>query len=230
MLSGSKRAEDMKAEEVLGEFLDRFFYTPLQKENKDFAYFRKYDIQYQYNGVDVLIERGKKKFFIDEKAALYYSNMMIPTFAFEIESIQKENGVPVKGWFVNNSLNTTHYVLIWPNIKCEITENNLCIRKSLSEIKYSDFTIVEAMLISKKAISDYLESFGFTDQKLVSYAKEIRQSGKEGKVEVDNDNLYFFYSKKIAEQPINLVVKKQILFSLAQKVYLISQDGMARIK
>lgn len=156
--------------------------------------------------------------------------MMIPTFAFEIESLQSNNGQPVEGWLLNDSLKTTHYILIWPNVKCEYDGNGTCVRKTLGNLKKSDFTVIEALLINKKSIIRYLNGHGWDKEKLASFAQDIKQQGLEGKVNSDNKNFYFYYSKAIAEQPINVVIKKEILFNLAQRAYLVSADGMANIK
>lgn len=115
----SFRNQDMKAEQRLGEFMDTYFYSKLETDNKGILKCERIiDKELQMNGIDVCIETINGKIFLDEKAAIYYSNAMIPTFAFEINSIQTGHIEPVQGWFINDELQTQYYMLIWPNVKC----------------------------------------------------------------------------------------------------------------
>lgn len=98
----SFRNQDMKAEKVLGDFMDAAFYSKIRgNSGQDVQYKRFYSYNMQRQGVDVKIEvRGKngiKEYLIDEKAALYYSNKRISTFAFEVNSIQSKSCSPLKG-------------------------------------------------------------------------------------------------------------------------------------
>ena len=146
-MTESFRHNDMKAEKQLAEFMDRCFYSKLYdlKGNK-VEFKRMTDQQSQLEGIDVEIIADGRKFRIDEKASLYYSNVMIPTFAFEIDSIQKGHEEPVEGWFLNDSLSTDYYMLIWPNVKCKQIGGQW-VRKNIGSLTSYDFTIVEAMLI-----------------------------------------------------------------------------------
>lgn len=182
-------------------------------------------------GIDVELMADGKKFIIDEKASLYYSNALISTFAFEIDSVQKGHENPIEGWFVNDSLKTEYYLLIWTNIKCEFRDGQW-VRKNLNGIKLSDFTIVEAMLIEKQKLLIEVEKHGCNKSYLVEYAKRLRQSMNnkdESKSEAIDDDIKIMCSGKIAEKPINVVIKKKLLKSIASATYLISEDGYVKI-
>ena len=118
----SNRKQDSHAEEMLGRFMDKAFYAKLHDKNGDSIQFERVKSEKsQREGIDVIIKTDKKPMYIDEKASFYYSNCMIPTFAFEINFMHKNVLEPVTGWFVNDDLKTECYMLIWPNIKCKKT-------------------------------------------------------------------------------------------------------------
>ena len=99
----SYRKQDTKAEQQLAAFMDKYFYNKL-----DTTYKRVTDPEMQLKGVDVII--GSDSVKIDEKASLYYSNVMIPTFVFELDFMS--GNVSHTGWYLNESLVTDYYMLI----------------------------------------------------------------------------------------------------------------------
>lgn len=228
----SFRKNDMKAETQLGVFLDRCFYSKLHDTKGNNVFFeRKKDAQSQLQGIDIELVADGKRFLIDEKASIYYSNLMIPTFAFEIDSLQRGHSKPVEGWFINDELLTEYYLLIWPNIKCE-SINNKWLRKDLGSIRDTDFTIVEAMLVEKERLVAAVNNYGCDKPHLLTYAKMLRKKANnisETITENINENIKIMYSGKIAEKPINVVIRKSMLKEIASATYLISEDGYAQI-
>ena len=229
----SLRHQDIKAETSLAKFLDSYFYNRLSPtKGSKLEIQRVEDKELQLKGVDVRIETDDSELLIDEKAAFYYSNAMIPTFAFELESIQKGHEKPVEGWFINDELITNYYMLVWPNIRCEQVDG-IWIRKDLSSIKKSDFTIVEAMLVSRKQLRKQIEDYGFDKDYLVKYAIDMRKKyfKDSGRIEIKlSDGVKIVYSGNLAEKSINLVVSKEKIKKSAKGIYLISEDGYATIK
>lgn len=229
----SFRSQDMRAEQKLGEFMDSYFYSKLQsKDGSPLSFSRKSDKDSQLKGIDICIEIGGKSMLIDEKASVYYSNVMIPTFAFEIDSMQKGHTEPVEGWFVNDDLQTEYYMLIWPNVKC-VQNGDKWVRKDIKFLKKDDFTIVEAMLIDKTEMRNMLEQNGFDKERLLEYARRLRKihSNEQSKKEEQLfENVKIIFSGQLAEKPINLVIRKEMLQKMAKGIYLISADGFAKIK
>lgn len=233
----SRRNADMKAEQALAQYMDRCFYEKLCEKIPDATYDRKTDKNTQLEGVDIELTIGGTKLLIDEKAAFYYSNAMLPTFAFEIDSLQKNHPAPVPGWFVNKDLNTTHYLLIWPNVKCERPKdqpNAAWQRIDVGKLGDSDFTIVEALLIKKSDLLAALDEKGLSVEKLQEDADSLRRSTAGMRARKDMhypeiNNLYLTYSGAMEEQPLNLVIKKEFLKPLATGLWLISEDGYAAI-
>ncbi len=226
----SFRKADMQAEKMLGNFMDHNFYSKLHDRNGDLIdYERLIDKESQLQGIDVKINVDGRTLLIDEKASFYYSNAMIPTFAFEIDSIQKNR--LVDGWFINDSLLTEYYMLIWPNVKCQKDGDNW-LRKNISEIKESDFTIIEAMLVEKKKLLAEVAKHGFPVSRLKSYANEMRSRIDNGNARAEetlDDDIRMVYSGFLAEKPVNAVLQKRLLKQIASAIYLISEDGYARI-
>lgn len=232
MENKSFRFADMRAEEKLADFMDHCFYSKLHDLNGDSIQFRRIkDKEGQLEGVDVELHLKDRIIRIDEKASLYYSNAMIPTFAFEIDSIQKGHVEPVQGWFVNDALNADYYMLIWPNLKCKKVGRDW-VRKSIASIQEHDFTIVEAVLIEKEKLLMEIQHRGYSANRLMEYARRLRnmvgQSNEQQTEDLDED-IKIVYSGALAEKPINAVVRKSLLLNLAAGVYLISEDGYAKI-
>lgn len=232
-MGNSFREKDMNAEKKLGEFMDRCFYSKLcTPDGKPVKYERIHDRKKQLEGIDIILDLENKKFKIDEKASLYYSNAMIPTFAFEIDSIQQGHNNPVGGWFVNNSLATEYYMLIWPNIKCKKGERQMWVRKEIGQLQTYDFTIVEAMLIEKRKLTHEIEKRGYDTKKLIAYAKKFRaemNNSRESVSQKIDDEIKIMYSGMLAEKPINAIINKSVLKSIADAIYLIAEDGYAKI-
>lgn len=229
----SLRNQDMRAEQQLGKFMDTYFYSQLKAKNGNpMRVIRVTDREMQKSGVDICIESEGRRMLIDEKATVYYSNAMIPTFAFELDSVQEGHSEPVQGWFVNDKLQTEYYMLIWPNVKC-IQQGNQWIRKDIKNIEKDDFTIIEAMLVRKTDIRNALEKKGYDRKYLLEYARRIRNlysNDEARKEEKLTDDVKISFSGQLAEKPVNLVIQKKLLKKLAQGIYLISSDGYATIK
>ena len=226
----------MKAEQALAKFMDRAFYSKLHdKDGNSIQFHRIVDYNLQKKGVDVCVEVQGRRFLIDEKATFYYSNLMIPTFAFEIESIQKNSEQPVEGWLLNDKLATDYYMLIWPNIKCKKQKNNNAwIRVDMDELQEDDFTIIEAMLIKKQRIIEYLNSFDWHKSRILDYAKRLRRLNDMATNNIKEkipgiSEFYFYLSKNLAEQPVNIVIRKDRLCELADANYFISLEKYVEI-
>ncbi len=236
-MAESRRTADMKAEKALAHYMDRCFYEKLCEKIPNASFDRKADAKTQLEGIDVELTIDGTKYFIDEKASLYYSNTMLPTFAFEIDSLQRNHPDPIPGWFVNKDLKTTHYLLIWPNVKCEKQQGESGViwqRKPVGELSSGDFTIVEAMLLKKSDLLAALDEKGLPVEKLKADASSFRRSTAGIKERRDKrypklNNLWLTYSGMINEQPMNLVINKEFLKPLATSIWLISEDGYAAI-
>jgi hypothetical protein len=211
----SRRVIDMRGEKAMGVFLDKYFYSRA-KEARMLSYVERiYDKQLQLQGIDVLLD----DYSIDEKAQLYYINRPVDSFAFEIDYVSEVTNSVVDGWYINPTNKTQDYLLLWIP-KARTTHIN----RLVSE----DFEVVEADLISKTHIKEYLEKLGVTDQTLKVMASEMRNKNK--KRYSISGNIHLTYSLEgYTEKPINMVIKKALLDSLSQKRFEIRKEGITSI-
>ncbi len=221
----SLRIQDSKAEQQLARFMDEFFYSKL-----GIPFLRVKDKDMQLKGVDVILGQSEKK--IDEKASLYYSNAMIPTFVFELEFIF--NGKSHIGWYLNDELLTDYYMLIWPNIRDEYNPTlKKWVRREIRDISANDFTVIEAMLIDRRKVKNELEKRTLNTEHLSRYVELIRKGIDRKEYSIGkqiDDDVKIMISERLNEKPINLVINKRLLHGVADRVYLISKDGYANIK
>lgn len=227
--------KDTRAEHELGIFMDENYYSRLCEDKAPYLTFeRETDLKLQYEGIDVIIRSDdNREIIIDEKSALYYTNNNLQTFAFEL-SFEKDGKVR-DGWFVKNGLKTEYYMLIWPNARCKKDKKTgQNIQVDLAKLTSKDFTIVEAILLSKKKLLAYLASLGLTKEVLIDRAKQMREvyrfSGNNYAHEDEEgiDFLHYTYTLRLVEKPINLVIDKKKLVELADRAYFISDRGYFR--
>lgn len=248
-MKGTNRKTDSKTEALISEFLCKYLYDQLENDFENFSYRQIKDESQQRKGIDVLLKwegDSTREIKVDEKATIYYFNKMIPTFAFEIDSIQTDEGDCYPGWFINDELLTEWYHLIWPNAKPNWKSKNQAF--DLNHLELNDITICETILISKKVLknnvkSDFcLSSNDELNAFLLEQSKKIREGiplsiAAEKTIEKEtftkikiNDNYSFHYSKAITERPVNLVISKNKLLEWAGHVYLVCPDGYGTIK
>lgn len=215
----SRRAADMNAESELAEFLDENLYSQLLGEGKFLSIERMAEKEQQLQGIDVTAKTQNSVFYIDEKAQLYYINKNIPTFAFELQFLK--GGRVIEGWFLNDELKTDHYLLIWP----------FAFVTDVKELKKEDFTKLDALMISKEKLRRELTSLGLDKETLAKRAYQLRSTRTYGKITTGIQGVYYFASdpSKYAEAPINIVVSKARLMSLADAHYEITKAGFVRI-
>ena len=209
----SRFQEDIKAEQILSHIMNVWVWDRLKDVGNIETYTRETNKDKQLNGTDLWLHtKNKTHISIDEKAQLYYINANLPTFAFELGFLG-QNGQVKQGWFVNNSLDTNMYMLIYPFANTE----------DLSTIEYSSFEKLDCILISKKALWNELIKNGLSYEYLLEETKKMRESGQVGRKYLPNiDWCYLNFSDpdKYTETPINLVIRKEKLLELANQVFV----------
>ena len=241
-LQGSLRDSDSHAERALSDFLDRNFYARM-KRYKKWNYQRIVDRRQQLNGIDVHVDiQGGGSLNIDEKASLHYINKDIPTFAFEVSSIQHKGGSTIPGWFVNDQLATNVYCLLWVYASVSQSNRGGDWGTDLARLMVSDFTEVECLMVTKKGVVSFLDARGLTRERLCRRGDEIRNRNIIGRSSAflnadgtyrstvsSRDPFYFYYSTKLAEKPVNIVIRKQCLYDIAKHVYRIKPKVMEEL-
>lgn len=190
----SDRRKDEQTVEYLNSIMDKIY------SKNHYGFVRNYDVKLQKQGVDLIYTNKDNTYYVDEKAAIKYYNTTLNTFSFEIGSNV------ANGWFRedNDYIITTHYILIYP--------------KSNSP-DLSDIYEIEYLVINKSKIWDYLHSVGVGDFKSVKETLDNVKVGKWGKkYSFINKDVKLVQSVQIMpEQPINIVINKEILKSLSNK-------------
>lgn len=210
----------MAAEQVLAKYLDDAFYAPMVAAGKLSSAQRIYDVEQQKRGIDVIASKGKNTAYIDEKAQLYYINNMLPTFAFELGF--STPSARHTGWLLNDDLATTHYFLLW--ISAETSD--------LAQFSKEKITSVEGIMIRKSDLRKYLGEYGLTDKTLREVESKLHEKGVTGRHDSPLDGIYFYVSdkEKYSEAPVNLVISKKNLLSIASGHYKILPKGYQDLK
>jgi hypothetical protein len=191
------REYDEHCEKVMGEFLDKYFYN----ENIEGIITRVKDRKLQVKGVDVVIDDGDVKFYIDEKAAIRYVGLK--TFALELSFINRQGDVNT-GWLLDNTKINDYFLFVW------INELNGTEIKDISSIKN-----VDVALVSKASIFRHLNSLGWTKNNLLEKDRRIRNNDEEYMGNILRDKCKFSYSNHLVEKPINILLPKETYMEIA---------------
>lgn len=200
MIIAGFRERDMKVERELARFMDNHLYNDGRFSRAE----RTDSREAQLSGSDIILSipsLGISNIIVDEKGMTQYMNNPLQTFSLELSFMNYDR--EITGWFVDDEKATQYYMLIWPKAKVQW------------DATYDDIIEVEYALVSKDAIRKYLETKGYTKEVLIAKAKEIRKSGQEGAIEKGQEDFWFYYTTKLVEKPINLILRKKIYQQLA---------------
>lgn len=238
---------DLSLENKLSKYLDKYFYSWLLRNGYIVRHKRIFDKNEQRKGKDVILyvkdNESKRigQIIVDEKSTSHYLNKRIPTFAFELSYLDK-SGNEKNGWLLDDEKETDMYALIWPDIKCN-KYTNLTSKFGEKQAKWqqhinaNDFCNAEIWLICKANLLNLLESnYNLTTKKLQEYSHEIRTIFNRTKTCTTKYNkdspikeYRFNYTSYLAEQPINLVIWKDIICKSATMKFFISKGNVFRL-
>ena len=208
----SNRKNDSIVEREIAKFLDEKLYSN-KALFKEFA--RTDDKEEQISGSDVVLSTSDGVLYrkvVDEKVAARYANMGLNTFSLELSFIGK-NGNRRSGWFIDHTKKTEYYLLGWI-VRADIPKAEGCDRYNTNEINQGNIKELDWALVSRQKIMDFLESKGWTLDKLALQDKKIRENGKVKTKEFIND-VSFRYSDAYVEKPINILLKKDTFMKLS---------------
>lgn len=210
----SKFERDFKVAEEISDYTEQYLYNNIANSFK-----REEGKFKQKQGIDFTVEMNNERMYIDEKAAVYYVNKNLSTFAFELSYLNREENINT-GWFLDDTLKTTHYHLMWLKTK----------NKDISpfEIKKEDISEIESMIVEKHTLRKHLEELGYDKNKLKNINKELRKT-KDSRRNLNNNNIYLVHTKGLSEGPINLVIKKTELSKIALLHMKISDKGVFKV-
>ena len=209
----SFREKDQAAEREVAAFLDEHLYSKNDIFNE---FIRTDDRDEQISGSDVLLSTSDgllHRSVVDEKVAIRYANTNLQSFALEFSFINKI-GKEMCGWFLDHTKKTDYYMFGWiPKADIPYDKEKKCWDVySVNRYNIKEF---DWALVSRKKIMKFLEENGWTLDKIVRQGQKIREN-ECTKTTDYVDNVSFRYSPKLFEKPINILLKKQTYFDLAE--------------
>ncbi|SDX73224.1 UvrD-helicase domain-containing protein [Salimicrobium album] len=204
--------DDINVEAEVSKFIDKYLYPYI---GEDFV--RVHDFERQMKGIDVSLQNDKKTMLIDDKCAFYYANKNLRTFTFELSSLVR--GSARLGWLLNKDLSTTHYNIMWLSTKNKSIDNK--------KIRFEDILEVEAMIIPKDRLWEYLDALGYNQQVLYDLNREFRDSGAVRKRMTPH--MEMIMSKNKAERPINIKIDKSELTKLSDLHVKVSEKEILNL-
>lgn len=218
-MSESFRAYDMQLEGLVGEFLDAHLYPKFCVKHR-----RARGRTEQLEGIDMVASfAGGASLIIDEKTALNYvttdlSKKALPTFAFEVSFMN--NGRELPGWLFDPEKATDHYLLSWLWTGSRKWSSPKEIRRA------------ECYLIPRQSIIDFLTKQGIDAKTLPAINKAIRKTGVHGPHRKGTYEGFYFYlsltnyeKKPLPEQPVNIVVQRSVLSSMAIRKFGVGEKA-----
>ena len=173
------------------------------------------DPHIQKSGVDIVYHKNFDSLFIDEKFAIDYRQRDLNTYSFELYSGNNKHSM---GWFLNPQSRTTHYMLLWFSSDEDIS-------------KIYSYT---ACFVSKEKIKKYLSEQGLEPLDVLNKFRKFWtehpdggdntefhiETNKFGNIRriMEVNGLRVIQSLHKEETPINIIIKKEVLLSLADKV------------
>lgn len=193
---------DSIREAHVAEFLGSRLYGVFFDQNE-----RVSDRKRQLSGIDVICTHPEieGEMLVDEKAATSWANREIGTFAFELSFMLRER--EIEGWFLEKErkAETTHWLCVWPRtLGGQINSQD-------------DIVSAEVMLIGCKALRRWARRMaGKSTISIEECMSNLRLTDERN--EIEWAGLRVIISRKLPEQPINLLIPKDILRSISGKM------------
>lgn len=199
MMKRSDRLRDVQAEIAVSKLMDTIY-----REN-GYEPCWIVDRESQIAGLDVSLLKNGIWYLVDEKAAITRLDGNLSTFAFELYTSNNKNNI---GWFVNKKCKNNYYSLIY-------------LTSSANNIQKIDK--IECILLNKdkifKAVTSELDKKNIHFNNILDVMNEIPIASNGKKYLRLNKYMKIVYSLNvIPERPINVVIDKQYLLSVADDV------------
>lgn len=231
----SKFKQDFSSEQLLAKWLDEFFYKRISDDEYDIKtrfntirpieYGKERAREAQRQGIDALYQmKSGESLMVDEKAQLNYLNNPLETFAFEIIYKRQNNkNILTQGWFINDDLKTTHYLLVYPHSDQ--------VKKHYHIKDYQQFSKAEVVLVEKAQLKERLKALKINKARIYEKAMEIVDTDKKRITfeQMDYSDAYMVKTDYLAEKPINVVVRKHILNEIAVARWMVTRDYIEEI-
>ena len=176
----------------------------------------------QLRGIDVIAQLYGQDIKVDIKSIA----SQLPTFCFEISG---NINTSQKGWLINPDVETEYYLIVYHEI---IGASSY--RQGKALMTQDNVAETEAMLINKetlkKEIERHLGDLEVLVDKIRAYEihqKSAARFNEKGELVKNRNrmNIYPVLSCGLYEQPINIVVRKEVLKELAIMHWIIHDKG-----
>jgi hypothetical protein len=206
----SKFYLDLNQEQILSKYLDNIY------KEKNINFQRVFDLDKQYQGIDVIMLIKFNEYYIDEKSQLHYINKDLPTFTFELSYLKNNNYK--KGWLFDESKLTQYYFLI----------TGILLKKGKIEFTSpDDIEKLKITSVSRKKLIKYLSLKELDEKRLLEYDVKLRKEKAYGKNNISELNPktegLIYFTEHLSEKPINLQLRLKFLLEtkVAKKFYYV---------
>jgi hypothetical protein len=206
----SKFYLDLNQEQILSKYLDNIY------KEKNINFQRVFDLDKQYQGIDVIMLIKLNEYYIDEKSQLHYINKDLPTFTFELSYLKNNNYK--KGWLFDESKLTQYYFLI----------TGILLKKGKIEFTSpDDIEKLKITSVSRKKLIKYLSLKELDEKRLLEYDVKLRKEKAYGKNNISELNPktegLIYFTEHLSEKPINLQLRLKFLLEtkVAKKFYYV---------
>lgn len=187
------RTEDEKCADIVSSYLEDVFYSEVDN-------FKRIDEKMeQFKGIDVLFNKDGISYICDEKAAIRYVNKNLNTFAMELSFIDRGNMLH-RGWLLDENKINNSFLFVWVDKA----------RKDILQSK-DDIVELEYCLVNKEDILDYLNSLGWSQERLIQKSTLIRENKFENLGDIAKNGCKFSYSPELFEKPVNILIPRSKL-------------------
>ena len=220
-----------------GQYLDVYCYPYISKQFK-----RNNDGYTNERGIDVYLTGGTKAITLDEKCTCLYVGEGLDKSRYKngLQCISFETStliideytnkkIPVSGWLLADTINT-HYSMIW--IDSADTRDG-------QVLKGSGLTDCTVAIISKDRLWEYLNSIGWTKEKIRIKDRQVREAfdrwGENYNKHVEcgtlwRDGIRFYIQLKAEEHGINIQLSRKKCIEISDCSVRITRDKLVRLK
>lgn len=184
---------------------------------------------------DIPIRYGPRTIHHLQKVDVKSIAANIPTFSFELSGNVSTNQI---GWLINPKIETDYYLLVYHRLMT--TSNDYT--KNKTSMTLANIRDTESILIKKQHILSLIhEETGLSQEDLNVIPSIIRELVKTRTDEIhrfkimdgeivdkrkeDKTNITITISKHLKEQPINILIKKDLLIKNARQVWQIADTN-----
>lgn len=206
------RQKDYIIERNVAKFMDEYFWKKIAQD-KNVSFERVNDKSRQYRGQDVVIG----DIIVDEKAKVKNCmNSILKYPSFELQHIGS-TGTLVDGWFMKNT--DTHiyaFIAVFSSAKSEY------------DISFDNIEHLNVMLVNKSEVKKLVHKYD-TEENIRSAVDYLRDDGYDIRYKFSHKMYWLKKSTQYDEQPINLVLKRELLENIkTTKTFNIYKDRIQK--